>query len=143
MARNRREAPASKDQANMRSKIDKLRTLRLEDVAARQAAGIWGEISVWDIKHQPTGDVFVQLWKGRSAPDLLKLPAKRVAAKWAIEHQQLAEWLMRHKLAGFEPVLVAWDLSEPEARRVQQARIAEHRAGGRGVANPRPATASS
>lgn len=136
MGRGRREPFATnRGDADTRSKIDKLRAQRLEDMAARQAAGTWGQFSVWEVTHGPTGEVFIQLWKGRTAPDLLKLPARRTPAKWAIEHQQLMDWLAKNKLVGFQLSLVGWDLSESEARRVQQTRIAEHRAEARMVAN--------
>jgi hypothetical protein len=136
MAQSRRESVArNTGEAGVRSKIEKLRALRLEDMAARQAAGTWGEMSVWEVTHRPTGEILVQLWKGRTEPDLAKLPGKRTAAKWAAEQQQLVDWLMKHKRAGFELAMIAWDLSEAEARKTQQARIAEHRSGGRAVAN--------
>jgi hypothetical protein len=137
MAQNRRESLArNTGEAGVRSKIEKLRALRLENTAARQAAGIWGEMSVWEVTHRPSGEIFVHLSKGRAEPDLVKLPGKRMTAKWATEQQQIADWLVKHKLAGFELALVAWDLSEAEARRFQRARIAEHRSGGQNVVNP-------
>lgn len=136
MARNRpKDLPATPHEAHIRGKIEKLRALRLEDITARQAAGTWGEMSVWEITHQPTGEIFIPLWKGRTAPELAGLPGKRTAAKWAAEHQLLTNWLLRHRLAGFEVAMIAWDLSEAEARRTQQARIAACQADGRIVTN--------
>ena len=120
MARNSRSGrTATPAEIGDRSKIEKLRALRLSDEAARQAAGTWGEMSVGEITHRPTGEVFVYSWKGREAPDLEKLPGKRTTAKRADEHAQLTEWLLKHKLEGFEVTLLAWNLSEAEASKRQ------------------------
>ncbi|QEX24592.1 hypothetical protein FRZ61_45330 [Hypericibacter adhaerens] len=136
MARNSRSGrTASPAEADQRSKIDRLRALRLNDEAARQAAGIWGEMSIGEITHRPTGEVFIYAWKGREAPDLVTLPGKRTTVKRAAEHVQLVEWLLKHEMEGFEITLLAWSLSETEAARQQQARLAEHRAAGVAVVN--------
>jgi len=140
MARNSRSGrTATPAEIGDRSKIEKLRALRLSDEAARQAAGTWGEMSVGEITHRPTGEVFVYSWKGREAPDLEKLPGKRTTAKRADEHAQLTEWLLKHKLEGFEVTLLAWNLSEAEASQRQQVRLAELRAAGVSVVNAAPA----
>src|SRR6266850_1350728 len=139
MARNSRSGRTTTPiEVSQRSKIDKLRALRLNDEAARQAAGTWGEMSVGEITHRPSGEVFVYSWKGREAPDLEKLPGKRTTVKRADEHTQLTEWLLKHKMVGFEITLLAWNLSEAEAARLQQARLAEHVAVGLPVVNAAP-----
>ena len=139
MARNSRSGRTTTPiEVSQRSKIDKLRALRLNDEAARQAAGTWGEMSVGEITHRPSGEVFVYSWKGREAPDLEKLPGKRTTVKRADEHTQLTEWLLKHKMVGFEITLLAWNLSEAEAARLQQARLAEHVAAGLPVVNAAP-----
>jgi hypothetical protein len=117
-------------EADERSKIDRLRALRLNDEAARQAAGTWGDMSVGEITHRPTEEVFVYSWKGREAPDLETLPSKRATVKRAAEQAQLVEWLLKHEMEGFEVTLLGWNLSEAEAARRQQTRLAEHRAAG-------------
>ena len=142
MARNSRSGrTTTPTEVGQRSKIEKLRALRLSDEAARQAAGTWGEMSVGEITHRPTGEVFVYTWKGREAPDLEKLPGKRTTVKRAGEHAQLTEWLLKHKMEGFEITLLAWNLSEAEAAKLQQARLAEQIAAGRVVVNAAPAQA--
>jgi len=143
MARNSRSGrTATPAEIGDRGKIEKLRALRLSDEAARQAAGTWGEMSVGEITHRPTGEVFVYSWKGREAPDLEKLPGKRTTLRRADEHVQLTEWLLKHKLEGFEVTLLAWNLSEAEASKRQQARLAEHRAAGDPVVNAAPTLVS-
>jgi hypothetical protein len=142
MARNSRSGrTTTPTEVGQRSKIEKLRALRLSDEAARQAAGTWGEMSVGEITHRPTGEVFVYTWKGREAPDLEKLPGKRTTVKRADEHAQLTEWLLKHKMEGFEITLLAWNLSEAEAARLQQARLAQQTAAGLAVINAAPAQA--
>jgi hypothetical protein len=142
MARNSRSGrTTTPTEVGQRSKIEKLRALRLSDEAARQAAGTWGEMSVGEITHRPTGEVFVYTWKGREAPDLEKLPGKRTTVKRADEHAQLTEWLLKHKMEGFEVTLLAWNLSEAEAAKLQQARLAEQTAAGLSVVNAAPAQA--
>jgi len=142
MARNSRSGrTTTPTEVGQRSKIEKLRALRLSDEAARQAAGTWGEMSVGEITHRPTGEVFVYTWKGREAPDLEKLPGKRTTVKRAGEHAQLTEWLLKHKMEGFEITLLAWNLSEAEAAKLQQARLAEQTAAGLSVVNAAPAQA--
>ena len=143
MARNSRSGrTATPAEIGDRSKIEKLRALRLSDEAARQAAGTWGEMSVGEITHRPTGEVFVHIWKGREAPDLEKLPGKRTTAKRADEHAQLTEWLLKHKLEGFEVTVLAWNLSEAEASRRQQAQVAQRLTAGLPVVNRAPALVS-
>ena len=140
MSRNSRSGRTTTPiEVSQRSKIDKLRALRLSDEAARQAAGTWGEMSLGEITHQPTGEVFVYVWKGRASPELEKLPGKRTTVKRADEHALLTEWLLKHKMVGFEITLLAWSLSEAEAARLQQARLAEQSAAGLHVINAVPA----
>ena len=137
MGRHQRQAKsAGAHEAEARGKIERLKALRLNDEAARQAAGIWGEMTVGEIAHAPSGEVFVYSWKGRQQPDLEKLPARRPTAKNAVEHGSLVAWLQEHKMAGFEFTLLGWNLSEIEAARMKQARIAEHRQAGRAIRNP-------
>jgi hypothetical protein len=136
MARNARSGrTTTPGEAEGRNKIEKLRALRLSDEAARQAAGTWGDMSVGEIVHKPSGEIFVYSWKGRELPDLQKLLGKRTTVKRADEHAQLTEWLLKHKVEGFEIVLLAWNLSEAEAARRQQARLAERQATGSPIAN--------
>lgn len=137
MGRHQRQAKSAlASQAEARGKIERLKALRLNDEAARQAAGTWGEMTVGEIVHTPSGEVFVYSWKGRQQPDLEKLPARRPTAKNAAEHASLVAWLVGHKMAGFEFTLIGWNLSEIEAARLKQARIAEHRDAGRAIKNP-------
>lgn len=141
MSRNARSGrTATPVEVGQRSKIDKLRALRLNDEAARQAAGTWGEMSLGEITHQPTGEIFVYVWKGRALPELAKLPGKRTTVKRADEHTLLTEWLLKHKMVGFEVALLAWSLSEAEAARLQQVRLAEQNAAGLTVINTAPAS---
>jgi hypothetical protein len=137
MARHQRQAKsANAGRIDTNDKIERLRALRLSDEAARQAAGTWGEMTVGEIAHKGSGEVFVYSWKGRQQPDLEKLPAKRPIAKRAAEHACLVDWLLAHKMTGFETTLIGWNLSEAEAARLQAARIAERRAEGGSVKNP-------
>lgn len=139
MARNSRSGRTTTPvEAGQRSKIDKLRALRLNDEAARQAAGTWGEMSLGEITHRPTGEVFLYVWKGRTPPEIEKLPGKRATVKRADEHTLLTEWLLKHKMVGFEVTLLAWSLSEAEAARLQQVRLAEQSAAGLTVINAAP-----
>jgi hypothetical protein len=136
MARNSRTGRMTTPaETGERNKIEKLRALRLSDEAARQAAGTWGDMSLGEIVHKLSGEIFVYSWKGREVPDLLKLPGKRTIVKRADEHAHLVEWLLKHKMEGFEITLLAWNLSEAEAARRQQARLAQHQAAGIPVVN--------
>lgn len=133
--RDRMPKTAASDAAGLRDKIDRLRALRLSNEAARQAAGTWGEMSVGEILHEPSGEIFVHSWKGRALPELEKLPGKRPTAKNADQHNRLVAWLLGHKMIGFELRLLGWTLSDVEAQRMRQARIAERRANGCAVMN--------
>jgi hypothetical protein len=136
MARNARSGRTTTPvEVDQRNKIEKLRALRLSEEATRQAAGTWGDMSVGEIIHKPSGEIFVYSWKEREPLDLQKLLGKRTTVKRADEHAQLTEWLLKHKMEGFEIVLLAWNLSEAEAARRQQARLAELRASGSPIAN--------
>lgn len=137
MGRHQRQAKSAlANEAEARGKIERLKALRLNDEATRQAAGTWGEMTVGEIAHAPSGELFVYSWKGRQQPDLEKLPARRPTAKNATEHGSLVAWLVGHKMAGFEFTLIGWNLSEIEASRMKQARISEHREAGRAIKNP-------
>ena len=46
-------APSRKAVEDEKTKIAKLRDLRLADDAARREAGTWGEMSVGEIAHEP------------------------------------------------------------------------------------------
>ena len=70
-------APSKKAVADENAKIANLRDLRLARDAAQRAAGTWGDMSVGEITHEPSGEVFVLSWKGREAPDLLRLRHSR------------------------------------------------------------------
>lgn len=142
MARKDRSTkPTGPDTAQIRDKIERLRALRLSDEAARQAAGTWGEMSVGEILHRPSGEVFIYSWKGRALPELEKLPAKRPSVKDADQHNRLVAWMTGHKMVGFELTLLGWTLSEAEVLRMREALIAERQAKGRVVVNLEPAAA--
>jgi hypothetical protein len=128
-------------------KLARLRDQRLAAQAVSEAAGTWGEISVGEITHTPTGAVFVHVWKGRQEPDLAKIHETRGLERTPEEHQRMTAWMLQHRSKGFEHTLVGWNLSPVEAARLKTARMVEHRAGGRRVVNdevvaePTPAVA--
>ena len=128
-------------------KLARLRDQRLAAQAVREAAGTWGEISVGEITHGPTGAVFVHCWKGRQEPDLTKIHETRGQDRTPDEHQRLTAWLLQYRSKGFQHTLLGWNLSVAEANRMKLARIAEHLASGRCVVNedaaatPTPAVA--
>ena len=122
-------------------KLARLRDQRLAAQAVREAAGTWGEISVGEITHLPTGAVFVHCWKGRQEPDLKKIHETRGQDRRPDEHQRMMAWLSQHRSKGFEQTLLGWNLSLAEANRVKMARIAEHLASGRHVVNEDTAAA--
>ncbi len=134
-------APSRKALDNENAKIAKLRELRLVDDAARRAAGTWGDMSVGEIAHEPTGEVFVLSWKGREMPDLVRIRRSRLPELSLVEHERLQAWLDRNDMPDFKPSLVGWSLSRVEAKRAKQARIAEHKASGCHVINDDPPTA--
>ncbi len=125
-----RKEKLANPQNTMRDKIERLRALRLNDEAARQAAGTWGEMSVGEIRHRPSGEVFLYVWKGRALPELEKLPGKRPSMKDAPQHNRLVAWMMGHKMSGFEMTLIGWTLSEAAAQALREKRGAELEAKG-------------
>jgi hypothetical protein len=116
-------------------KLVRLRDQRLAAQAVSEAAGTWGEISVGEIVHRPTGAVFVHCWKGRQEPDLTKIHETRGLDRTPDEHLRMSSWMLQHRSKGFEHVLLGWNLSVAEANRMKLARIAEHAASGRPVIN--------
>src|SRR6266436_2323671 len=116
-------------------KLVRLRDQRLAAQAVREAAGTWGEFSVGEITHVPTGAVFVHCWKGRQEPDLTKIHEARGQDRTPDEHQRMTVWLLQHRSKGFEHTLLGWNLSVAEANRIKLARIAELIASGRRVIN--------
>jgi hypothetical protein len=121
-----------------KTKTAKLRELRLADDAARRAAGTWGEMSVEEIAHEPTGEVFVLSWKGGKEPDLARLHRSRLPELSIAEHERLQAWLVHHRVPVFQRSLIGWNLSRIEAKRLKQARIAERKADGSRVVNDLP-----
>jgi hypothetical protein len=59
------------------------------------------------------------------------------------DHQALVEWVARRPYAEFRSRLVAWNLSDAEAKRIHRTRIDEARAGGTAVVNPQSAPATT
>jgi hypothetical protein len=148
MARNNRMAkkiyhptPSRKTLDDETAKIASLRKLRLADDAARHAAGTWGDMSVGEIVHEPTGEVFVISWKGNKSPELAKLRRNRLPELSLDEHQRLQAWLDQHDLPDLKQSIVGWSMSRVEAKRTKQARIAGHKASGNSVINGDPAVA--
>jgi hypothetical protein len=131
-------APSRRAIADEKTKVAKLRELRLADDAARREAGTWGEMRVVEIAHEPTGEVFVLSWKGSKEPDLAKLCRTRPAELSVEEHERLQAWLDHHRVPIFQRSIIGWNLSRAEARRVKQERIASHKAGGSRVVNDAP-----
>jgi hypothetical protein len=121
-----------------KAKTARLRELRLADGAARREAGTWGDMSVGEITHEPTGEIFVLSWKGDKEPDLTRLHRTRPAELSVAEHERLQAWLVHHRMPVFQRSLVGWNLSRAEAKRLKEARIAERKAGGMRVVNDAP-----
>ena len=112
----------------------KLRALRLAHEADRREAGAWGDLSVREVKHEPSGEVFVHYWKGKAAPKFQK-PA-RAPGLTAAEHAAYCDWVSRHAADEFRQSAVAWNLSKAEALRIKQERLAAHAAANLTVINP-------
>jgi hypothetical protein len=93
-------------------------------------------MSVGEITHEPTGEIFVLSWKGDKEPDLTRL--HRTAELSVAEHERLQAWLVHHRMPVFQRSLVGWNLSRAEAKRLKEARIAERKAGGMRVVNDAP-----
>lgn len=132
-------APSRKAVDDEKAKVAKLRDLRLADDASRREAGTWGEMSVGEIAHEPTGEVFVLYWKGQKEPDLAKLQRTRFPELSIAEHERLQAWLDHHRMPVFQRSVVGWSLSRAEAKRLKRTRIAEHKASGFHVINEEPA----
>jgi hypothetical protein len=130
--------PSRKAIEDEKLKIAKMRHLRMADNAARREAGPWGEMSAGEIAHEPTGEVFVLSWKGSKEPDLARLHRTRLPELSVAEHERLQAWLVYHRMPVFQRSLVGWNLSRAEAKRLKEARIAEHKAGGSRVVNDAP-----
>jgi hypothetical protein len=128
-------SPSRKAAIDEKTKIAKLREQRLASDAARREAGTWGDLSVGEIVHGLSGEVFVLSWRGRMEPDLMRLKRTRSSEISVSEHERLQEWLTRRAHMSLTRSLVGWNLSRAEARRVKEARIAEHKATGRHVVN--------
>jgi len=131
-------APTRRAVEEEKAKTARLRELRLTDGAARRAAGTWGDMSVGEIAHEPTGEVFVLSWRGGKEPDLTRLHRSRLPDLSAAEHERLQAWLVHHRMPVFQRSLIGWNLSRAEATRVKEARIAELKAGGSLVVNDAP-----
>lgn len=119
-------------------KMNKLRQLRLADDAARRAAGTFGDMSVIEIMHEPTGEVFVLSWKGAKPPELARLNRIRAPGLTLEEHERLQAWLNDLQLPVLKQSLIGWNMSAVEAKRAKQARIDERKAGGLRIVNDTP-----
>lgn len=140
MAKASLPVPGSRKAAeNEKAKTARLRQLRLADDTARREAGTWGDMSVGEITHEPSGEVFVIAWKGDKEPDLARLHRSRLPDLSLDEHARLQAWLVHHRVPIFQRSLIGWRLSRAEARRVKAERIAERKAGGSHVVNDAPA----
>jgi hypothetical protein len=118
------------------TKVEKLRTLRLANEAARKAAGTWGEMMVGEITHEESRSVFIQVWKGMSRPDPFRERPARQASVPPSEWLAMTGWIKGRRGAGFTQSVIARDISADEARRIASARIAEHVSSGYVVMNP-------
>jgi len=132
-----KQAPESAEAAKTR----KLRELREADEAQRRAQGIWGAYSVAEIAHPDSNSVFLLRTRGRDAPDIAKEARTRSALVSADDHQALIAWIAKRAFAEFKTRLVAWNLSDAEAKRIYKSRIDEARSKGLSVVNPEPAPA--
>jgi hypothetical protein len=118
------------------TKAQKLRALRLENEAARKAAGTWGEMMVGEITHEATSAVFVQSWKGANRPDPFRERPARQPGIPASEWLAITGWIKLRRAIGFTQSVLARDISAEEARRIALARIEERVTGGFIVINP-------
>lgn len=117
-------------------KAERLRALRLEREATRREAGTWGEMTVGEILHQASRSVFMQVWKGQRRPDPFDEGGARRAGASAPAWSAMLAWIEERNSPDFSQRIVAWDLNAAEARKVVEARIAEHVAAGYSVTNP-------
>lgn len=127
--------PSRKAEIDEKAKVAKLRELRLANDVARREAGTWGELSVREIAHGPTGEVFVFISRGRDELDLIKLSRMRAPDLSIAEHARLKEWLADRAPPDLVQTLIGWNLSRAEAARMKEVRIAEHKTDGRSVVN--------
>jgi hypothetical protein len=121
------------------AKMARLREQRLASDAAKRAAGTFGDMSVIEIQHEQTGEVFVLSWKGAKPPELARLGRIRAPGLSFDEHERLQAWLLDQPEDFLKQTLIAWSLSAAEAKRLKDARIAERKAGGGRVVNDAPA----
>jgi hypothetical protein len=122
-----------------RSDADKtagLRALRLAHEASSRSAGTWGEMTVGEIVHEISRSVFVQVWKGPRRPDPFEDGAARRDAPRGLDWTAMVSWVNARRSTEFSRRVVAWDVNAIEARKIAEARIAEHRAAGYTVINP-------
>jgi len=131
-------SPPRKAVVDEDAKMNKLRQLRLADDAARRAAGTFGDMSVIEILHEPTGEVFVLSWKGSKAPELARLNRIRAPGLTFEEHERLQAWLVDLQLPFLKQSLIGWNMSAAEAKRAKQARIDERKAAGLRIVNDEP-----
>jgi|SRR6185295_3717443 len=134
-----KQAPESSEAAKTR----KLRELREADEAQRRAQGIWGAYSVAEIAHPASKSAFVLRCRGRDAPDLAKEARVRSTLVSPEDHQALLAWIEKRPFADFHSRLVAWNLSDAEAKRIYKTHIESARAGGTTVINVPTATAAA
>ena len=132
-----KQAPESAEAAKTR----KLRELREADEAQRRAQGIWGTYSVAEIAHPDSKSIFMLRCRGRDAPDLAKEARTRSALVSPEDHQALVAWIAKRPFADFRSRLVAWSLSDAEAKRIFKAHIDTARANGTTIINPERAPA--
>ena len=136
-----RPVPARKAVLDENAKVAKLREQRLaKDVASREA-GTWGDLSVGQLVHEPTGEMFVLVWKGRIRPELATLNRSRFPELSIAEHERLHSWIAGYDEEEFKHSFIGWNLSKDEAKRAMQVRIAELRASGHSVINDFPVAA--
>jgi hypothetical protein len=128
----RTTAEAAKATADERTA--KLRELRLAHEAAQREAGAWGDLTVREVVHEPTGAVFVHYWRAGASPKLKKSP--RAPGLSAPEHEAYCAWVGQHDPEEFRQSAVAWNLSKAEALRIKQERLAAHAAANATVINP-------
>lgn len=117
-------------------KTQKLRALRLAHEAASKDAGTWGEVTVGELRHEASRSIFVQTWKGLHRPEPGREGAVRRPGVSAEDWTAMVNWVTALRALGFSETVVARNLSLAEARRIAQARIAEHQAAGYKVINP-------
>ena len=129
------------------AKTRKLRELREADEAQRRARGVWGAYSVAEIAHPDTKSIFVLRCRGRDSPDIAKEARVRSALVLLEDHQALLAWIAKRPFADFRSRLVAWSLSDAEAKRIYRSHIETARAEGTSVVNaervPAPAQTSA